>query len=42
MTDTNYYMAIWIGIGIGFGIETIFSSVFGIERLEKSGISPPL
>ena len=35
MTDTSYYIAIWIGIGIGIGIGKIFSSVLGIKSIGK-------
>ena len=35
MTDTNYHMAIWIGISIGIGIAKIFSSVLDIESIGK-------
>ena len=42
MTDTSYHIAIWIGIGIGIAIGKIFSSVLGIESIEKSGIGLPL
>ena len=42
MTDDSYHMLIYIGIGIGISIGIIFSSVFGIESIGKSGIGPPL
>ena len=38
MTDTSYHIAIWIGISIG----KIFSSILGIESIEKNGIGPSL
>ena len=38
MTDDSYHMPICIGIDIRISIGKIFSSVLGIESIEKSGM----
>ena len=42
MTDDSYHTPIWIGISIRIRIGITFSSVLGIESINKSGIDPSL